>query len=52
MVQPKNNCTVDKYCGMYMNNVVYFLKKTNRIYIVFDVYLESSLKDEFEHQEV
>ena len=44
MVQPKNNCTVDKYCEIYMKYVVNFFNKTNRIDIVFNVYLKSSLK--------
>ena len=45
MVQPKNNCTVDEHCEIYMKYVTNFFNKTNRIDIVFDAYLESSLKE-------
>lgn len=47
MTQPKSGCTVDEYCKIYMNYVVKFFNKKNRINIVFIVYLESSLKEGF-----
>ena len=45
MIPPKSNCTVDEYCNIYMMHVVKFFSNTSRIDIVFDVYLQSSLKE-------
>lgn len=45
ILQPKNNCHVGKYFKIYMKYVVNFLNKTKRIDVVFDVYLESCLKE-------
>ena len=45
MVQPKNNCTVGKYCKIYMKCVINFFNKTSRIDLIFDLYLELSLKE-------
>ena len=52
MVQPKSNSNVDEHCKLHMKYVVNFFNKANRIDIVFDVYLESSLKERFRESRV
>ena len=46
MIQPKNDCTVDDYCKTYTKYVINFFNHAPRIDMVFDVYLQSSLKEE------
>ena len=45
MIQPKNDCTVDDYYKTYMKYVINFFNHAPRIDMVFDVYLQSSLKE-------
>ena len=46
MIQPKNDCTVDDYCKTYTKYVINFFNHAPRIDMVFDVYLQSNLKEE------
>ena len=44
MLSPKNGSTVDEYCALYLGYVTKFFDHAERIDLIFDVYIQASLK--------
>ena len=45
MLKPKNGSTVDDYCKGFLSYVKTFFYHCTRVDVVFDIYLQASLKD-------
>ena len=44
MLSPKNGSTIDEYCALYLGYVRNFFDHAERIDLIFDVYIQASLK--------
>ena len=45
MISPKNGSTVEEYCEVFISHIQKFFNVSNRIDVVFDIYMQSSLKE-------